>query len=399
MKGRTAMTSQEIKALDSTYVLPTYARFDLCLTEGKGCRAKDPEGNSYLDLGSGIGVNSLGYCDDAWVAAVAKQAATLQHTSNLYYTLPGTQLAEALVKRTGMSRVFFANSGAEATEGAIKAARKHSRTKYGEGRATIISLVNSFHGRTMAALSATGQEVYHQHFHPFPAGFVHVEAGDMDALQAAATPDICAVMLEVIQGEGGVNSLPAEYLAAVRALCDQKDWLLIADEAQTGVGRTGKFLACEHTGLKPDVVTLAKGLAGGLPIGAVLLADTCSDALGKGDHATTFGANPVCCAGALVVLDRLTDGFLAEVAAKGKAFKTGLTALPGVQAVNGEGLILGVLFNEGIAAADVINAALQKGLLCLIAKDKMRLLPPLVITEQEIDEALAILKTVLEGMV
>ncbi|MGD9559460.1 MAG: acetylornithine/succinylornithine family transaminase [Oscillospiraceae bacterium] len=392
------MNSQEIKALDAQYVLPTYARFDLCLMEGKGCRAKDPEGKSYLDFSSGIGVNSLGWADSAWAAAVAHQAATLQHSSNLYYTLPGTQLAEVLCQRTGMDKVFFCNSGAEANEGAIKAARKYSRDKYGEGRAVIITLENSFHGRTMATLTATGQDQFHQHFHPFLPGFVHVPAGDIPALKAALASDVCAVMLEPIQGEGGVVPLDEGYLKELGALCKSRDVLVIADEVQTGVGRTGAFLASEKTALAPDIVSLAKGLGGGLPLGAVLLAKSCSGALGKGDHATTFGANPVCCAGAQVVVDRLTDDFLAGVAQKGALLKELLATLPGVEAVSGDGLMLGVCFAPPLAAADVLNAAMENGLLCLLAKDRLRLLPPLTITEDELREGVAILKKTLEAL-
>ncbi len=395
------MTSEQIKQLDGEYVLQTYGRFDLCLVEGKGCRAKDPEGNEYLDLGSGIGVNSLGWCDDAWATAVAAQAAKLQHTSNLYYTEPGSRLAAALCQRTGLARVFFANSGAEANEGAIKAARKYSKLKYGEGRHTVLTLKNSFHGRTLATLTATGQDAFHKDFDPFLPGIVNVEAGDIGALRAAVDGDdkICAVMLEVVQGEGGVIPFAPDYLAAVQALCKEKDVLLIADEVQTGVGRTGSFLASHLFGLAPDIVTLAKGLGGGLPIGALLLAQNCAHALEKGDHATTFGANPVVCAGALVVMDRLTDDFLAAVARKGALLKAGLESLPGVQAISGAGLMLGIQFAPGVEAPAVVKKAMEKGLLCLTAKDRVRLLPPLVITEEEIEEALTILRSALEELV
>lgn len=392
------MTSEEIKQLDSEYILQTYGRFDLCLVEGKGCRAKDPEGNSYLDFTSGIGVNSLGWCDDEWVAAIAAQAGKLQHTSNIYYTEPGAKLAEALCTRTGFSRVFFANSGAEANEGAIKAARKYSKQKYGAGRHTVVTLINSFHGRTIATLTATGQEQFHQHFDPFLPGIKNVEGGSVAALQAALDGSVCAVMLEVIQGEGGVLPFSAEYLAAVQSLCAEKDILIIADEVQTGIGRTGSFLASPAAGLAPDIVTLAKGLGGGLPIGALLVNKKCEQALVKGDHATTFGANPVVCAGALVVLDRLTDAFLADVGQKGEKLKAGLEALPGVEGVSGKGLMLGIRFRESIAAPDVLKAAMAEGLLCLLAKDKLRLLPPLTVTEAEIDEGLGILGKVLGKM-
>lgn len=393
------MTSGEIKQKDQEYILPTYARFDLCLVQGKGCRGTDPEGNSYLDFTSGIGVNSLGWCDDAWVQAVAGQAARLQHTSNLFYTQPGVELAELLCKRTGMDKVFFANSGAEANEGAIKAARKYSVNKYGPGRATVLSLVNSFHGRTMATLSATGQDVFHQHFHPFLEGFKHIPAGELKALETALTGDVCAVMVEPIQGEGGVLPLDAGYLQQVQALCREKDILLICDEVQTGVGRTGSFLASEQAGIQPDIVSLAKGLAGGLPIGAVLLAKSCSHALGKGDHATTFGGNPVCCAAGVAVLKRLDNAFLAQVKQKGEWLKEQLLAMPKVQEVSGDGLMLGIQFEEGVQAGELLHKAMNKGLLCLLAKGKLRLLPPLVITQEELAEGLEILQAVLEETV
>lgn len=392
------MDTKTIKQLDDEYILHTYARFPICLAEGKGCRAKDPEGNHYLDFTSGIGVNSLGWADSEWAKAVADQAATLQHTSNLFYTAPGAKLARALCQKTGMDKVFFSNSGAEANEGAIKAARKYSRDKYGEGRHTILTLQNSFHGRTMATLTATGQAHFHQNFNPFLQGFAYVEAGSITALKAAVDGSVCAVMLEPIQGEGGVIPLKADYLTAVQALCAEKDVLLIADEIQTGVGRTGAFLACQKHGIQPDIATLAKGLGAGLPIGAVLLGQKCAAVLEAGDHGSTFGANPVCCAGALVVMNRLTDTFMAEVAQKGNALKAALKALPGVADVSGDGLMLGVLFAGGIKAADVLAKAMDAGLLCLTAKDRLRLLPPLVITQAELDEGVDILKNVLAKM-
>ncbi len=392
------MTSTDIKALDAEYVLQNYARFDVCLAEGKGCRAKDPEGNAYLDFTSGIGVNCLGWADDEWVAAVAAQAGRLQHTSNLFHTQPGSQLAQKLCQKTGMDKVFFANSGAEANEGAIKAARKYSADKYGEGRHVILSLENSFHGRTLAALAATGQDNFHQHFHPFPAGFAHVPAGDLAAMDKALDGTVCAVMIESIQGEGGVVPQSTAYLRAVETLCRERDILYIADEVQTGVGRTGAFLASDKAGIRPDIVTLAKGIGGGLPLAAVLFGQKCGAVLGKGTHGATYGANPVCCAGALVVMERLTDAFLADVARKGTMLKTALQALPGVASVTGDGLMLGISFAGGLKSADVQSAAMQKGLLCLLAKDKLRLLPPLVITDEELREGVAVLKSVLETL-
>ncbi len=395
------MNSQEIKKLDAEYVLDSYARFDLCLVRGKGCRAYDAEDNVFLDFTSGIGVNSLGWADEKWAQAVAQQASCLQHTSNIYYTKPSAELAQILCQKSGMKKAFFANSGAEANEGAIKTARKYSRDKYHDKKDTrnvIITLENSFHGRTMATLSATGQDYFHHNFHPFLQGFVHVPAGDIEAMDNAMNDTVCAVMLEVIQGEGGVVPLPKEYILAVQKLCNERDILLIVDEVQTGVGRTGTFLASQQVGIVPDVVTLAKGIGGGLPMGAVLFGEKTQNVLGRGDHATTYGGNPVACAGALAVMERLNDSFLAEVKEKGVYLKEKLMNMPGVAQVNGEGLMLGILFKEGIVAADVLRKAMEKGMLCLLAKDKLRLLPPLVITKDEIDEGITILNKVLEDM-
>ena len=307
------MDSKKVVRRDEHYVLPTYARNPLVLEQGAGMVAQSPEGQPYLDFTSGIGVNSLGYCDPDWAAAVAKQAAKLQHTSNLYYTGPCAKLAKKLCARTGLDKVFFANSGAEANEGAIKAARKYSFDKYGPGRETVITLVNSFHGRTLATLTATGQEVFHQYFGPFNGGFAYAPADDLAALQAMIDEHTCAVMMELVQGEGGVCALDPDYVHAVRALCREKDLLLIVDEVQTGVGRTGTFLCAEHYGFTPDIVTLAKGLGGGLPIGAVLLSEKAAAGMGPGTHGSTFGGNPVVCAGANVVLDKLDDDFMQNV--------------------------------------------------------------------------------------
>ncbi len=385
-------------ALDEAHILPTYGRFGPCLVQGKGCRATDINGKNYLDFTSGIGVNSLGWCDDEWAAAICGQAGRLQHVSNLFGSLPGAQLAQKLCNRTGMSKVFFANSGAEANEGAIKAARKYSAKKYGAGRSKILSVKNSFHGRTLAALAATGQPALQQDFDPLPPGFAYLPADDIPALQATCQDaEVCAIMLEPIQGEGGVLPFSPAYLAAVQAACNKHDLLLIADEIQTGVGRTGQFLACGAFGLQPDIVTLAKGLGGGLPIGAILFNEKAACSLGKGDHGSTFGMNPVVCAGALVVMDRLTDEFLQEVAQKGETLKAGLAALPGVCEVTGLGLMLGIKLKDTLAAAALREKAQEKGLLCLLAKDRLRLLPPLVISREEIEEGLGILRRSLES--
>lgn len=391
------MNSTQIKQQDATYLAQTYGRFDLALSHGKGCEVWDFEGNRYLDFTSGIGVNSLGWADESWLQAVVEQAGKLAHTSNLFYTEPATCLAEKLAATSGLKRAFFCNSGAEANEGAIKTARKYSHDKYGDGRATIISLVNSFHGRTISTLAATGQSVFHQHFFPFTQCFEHLAANDVAALsERLKQNDVCAVMLEVVQGEGGLNSLDADYLAAVQQLCLDNDVLLIIDEVQTGIGRTGKMFAYQHFGLTPDLVTLAKGLGGGLPIGAVLFGDKVAETLGKSDHGSTFGANPVSCAAANAVLDKLTPDFLAEVARKGKRLKVELAALPNVKSVSGLGLMLGVEFDESIKAAEVVSKAIEQGVLFLTAKHKLRLLPPLVISEAEIQQGLDTLKEILK---
>ena len=392
------MTFESIKQQHDEALMPTYGRFSVALEEGKGVVATDVEGKTYIDFGSGIGVNSLGYCDDGWVKAVSEQAARLQHISNLYYQPVQTALAAELCKVTGMSRVFFGNSGAEANECAIKLARKYSRDKYGEGRFEIITLRQSFHGRTVATLTATGQDAFHTSFDPFLPGFVYVPAGDIEALKAAITNRTCAIMLECIQGEGGVLPLSAEYLQAVEAVCREHDLLMMVDEVQTGAGRTGKFLACEHAGIHPDVVTMAKGLGGGLPIGACLCRDKYKDVMSAGSHGSTFGGNPVVCAGARYVLSRLTaDGFLDEVAKKGEYIRNAVASMPGVKAVRGQGLMIGI----ELASADarsVVERCLEKGLLILTAKTLLRMLPPLTITYNEIDKGLSILKSVLEEM-
>ena len=391
------MNTEETIKRDNAYVLHTYARSPVALVAGEGMVARDAEGRRYLDFTSGIGVNSLGYCHPAWVRAVAGQAAALQHTSNLYYTEPCGALAQALCARTGLDAVFFGNSGAEANEGAIKAARKYSFDKYGADRYNVITLVNSFHGRTIATLTATGQGVFHNYFGPFNEGFQYVKAGDIDALTEMVDRHTCAVMLELVQGEGGVVALDPEYVQAVRALCDEKDLVLIVDEVQTGVGRTGRFLACEHFGLKPDIVTLAKGLGGGLPIGAVVMNQKVAAHMGPGSHGSTFGGNPVCCAGALAVLDTMDEAFLAQVRERAAQLRAGLAALPHVQQVSGLGLMVGIELADGIKAAEVRAACEREGLLVLTAKTRLRLLPPLILTADDVAAALATLRRVLEN--
>lgn len=390
------MNTQSIKQRDDTYVLHTYGRSPVALVSGKGMVATDAEGKQYLDFTSGIGVNCLGYCHPAWVAAVTAQAGKLQHTSNLYYTEPCGALAEELCRRTGLDAVFFGNSGAEANEGAIKAARKYSVDTYGSDRNKVLTLVNSFHGRTLATLTATGQEVFHHDFGPFPERFGYIPAGDFAALQAAADAETCAVLLELVQGEGGVVALDKDYVARVAAFCKERDILLLVDEVQTGVGRTGTFLACEQYDLHPDIVTLAKGLGGGLPIGAVVMTKKVADHMGPGSHGSTFGGNPVVCAGALAVMEQLTPELLAHARKMAETLRTGLQTLPHVTAVSGLGLMVGIAFEDGVSAAAVRTACEQQGLLVLTAKTRLRLLPPLILTQEDVDKALAILRTVLE---
>lgn len=394
----TNTTSNEIKQLDSDYIAQTYGRFNLALSHGKGCQVWDFEGNEYLDFTSGIGVNSLGWADEDWLKAVVHQASSLAHTSNLFFTEPSSRLAKKLAEVSGLKRVFFANSGAEANEGAIKTARKYSHDKYGKDRATVLTLVNSFHGRTISTLSATGQEVFHQHFFPFTKGFDHTPANELRVLETRlGQKDVCAIILEVVQGEGGVCSLDHEYLQGVQALCHQYDVLLIIDEVQTGIGRTGTMFAYQQFGLTPDIITLAKGLGGGLPIGAFVLGEKVQDTLGKSDHGSTFGANPVSCAGANAVLAKIDDAFLDEVKRKGEKLQKALAALPKVKSVSGLGLMIGVEFEEGTKAADIVAKCIEKGVLFLTAKTKLRLLPPLIINDEQIEEGIAVLKEVLEA--
>ncbi len=393
------MNTEKTIKRDNEFILHTYGRSQVVLAKGAGMTATDADGKEYLDFTSGIGVNSLGYCHPAWVKAVADQAATLQHTSNLYYTAPDGKLAKKLCRRTGLDAVFFGNSGAEANEGAIKCARKYSVDTYGESRSKVITLVNSFHGRTLATLTATGQDVFHHDFGPFPGNFDYVPAGDFDALKQAADENTCAVMMELVQGEGGVVALDADYVAKVAAFCKERDILVIVDEVQTGVGRTGKFLACEHFDLKPDIITLAKGLGGGLPIGAVVMNRKVAAHMQPGSHGSTFGGNPVCCAGALAVMETMDDAFMANVNARAAQLRAGLAKLPHVQEVSGLGLMVGIAFDGSIKAADVRAACEKEGLLVLTAKTRLRLLPPLILTAEDVDAALDTLRKVLEKCV
>ncbi len=391
------MTFEEIKNAEHENIMDTYARFSLAIVRGEGVYAFDEEGRRYLDMGSGIGVNCLGYCDPDWAAAVSKQAATLNHCSNLYYNPIQIELAEKICKLTGYARVFFGNSGAEANEGAIKLARKYSNDKYGaqKGRNKILTLQNSFHGRTVTTLSATGQNSFHQHFDPFTPGFEAIPANDFDALKVACGDSVCAVIMEAIQGEGGVLPLDPEYVKKSAAFLKEKDILLIFDEVQTGAGRTGAFFGFEHFGIRPDIVSMAKGIAGGLPMGAFLCTDRLADVMGKGSHGSTFGGNPIASAGALVVLDKIPKLYR-QITENGEYLRNELAKLPGITQVRGMGLMVGASLKDGLEAKDVASACIQKGLLVLTAKTALRFLPPLIITRAEIDEALAILKTVLE---
>ena len=384
------MTAEE---KDRLYIASTYSRFPLRLVRGEGRTVYDAEGKCYLDLASGIGVNIFGYGDKEWMAAVTGQLGALQHASNLYYTDPCIALAEALVLRTGMKKVFFCNSGAEANECAIKAARKWGEEHKGEGYYNIVTLKGGFHGRTLAALAATGQEEYHKDFLPLTPGFVTVSIEDAEGLENALAGNKCAaVMLETVQGEGGVIPLSEGYLRAAADIARQHDVLLIVDEVQTGMGRTGAFYSYMHFGLQPDIVTSAKGLGGGLPIGAVLFGERTADVLTPGTHGSTFGGNPVVTAGALNIVSRLTPEFLAEVSRKGEKLASALTGAKGVKAVTGRGLMLGVLTEK--PAGEVISALREEGVLVIKAKDKVRLLPPLNITDDEIDFAVRAIKKV-----
>lgn len=373
------------------YVMPSYGRYDLVLDSGSGRQAVDENGKKYIDFGSGIGTNSLGYCNENWVRAICDQAHKIQHTSNYYYTKVQADFAKALCETAGYTDMFFGNSGAEANECAIKIARKYSFDKYGKGRSNIITLVNSFHGRTLCTLSATGQDVFHNYFFPFVEGFVNVEANNIEDLRSKLDDTVCAVMFEYIQGEGGVMALQQEFVDEIYRLCAEKDVLTIADEVQTGVGRTGKFLAGDNFGKKADLTTLAKGLAGGVPIGVCLSGEKCAKVLTAGTHGSTFGGNPISCAGGLAVLETVNKpGFLDEVARKGAYIREKLLTSPEVASVSGMGLMIGIELKNK-KAGDVVKAALDKGLLLLTAKTKIRLLPPLTITYEEIDKGLEIL--------
>ena len=388
------MNKEMIRETDKKKIVSTYSRYDMTADRGKGACCYDTDGKKYIDFTAGIGVNSLGFCDDSWIGAVTAQLKKLQHASNLFYTEPQLKVAEMLTERTGMSKVFFGNSGAEANEAAIKTARKYGTTRKGNNVNKIITLENSFHGRTMATITATGQDHYHKYFTPFVDGFRYCRANDAEQLKDLVDDETCAVMMEMIQGEGGVLNLDAEFVRAAADICAQRDILFIADEVQTGIGRTGKLFAYEHFGVKPDIVTFAKGIGGGLPIGGTLMGEKCCDVLQPGDHGTTYGGNPVACAGACEVLSRIDDAFLKDVENKGRYLKSELMKIPQVKSVSGMGLMLGVEI-EGKEAAEAVKEALESGLMILTAKNKVRMLPPLTITYDELDEGIEIFKKVL----
>ncbi|MBQ7010797.1 MAG: acetylornithine/succinylornithine family transaminase [Clostridia bacterium] len=376
---------------DNKYVANTYKRFPVEIVSGSGALFYGADGKEYIDMGSGIGVNCFGAADKEWAAAVAKQAATLQHTSNLYYTSPCAELAELLCERTGMKKVFFCNSGAEANECAIKTARKYAQDKKGEEYYTVITLVNSFHGRTVTTLAATGQDHFHTLFTPLTEGFVYVAANDIEAVKKAIDENnTAAVMFECVQGEGGVMPLERDYLRALAAYAAEKDVLLIADEVQTGNGRTGELYAYMNYGIVPDIVSTAKGLGGGLPIGACMFGEKTEGVLTYGQHGSTFGGNPVCCAGALSVLKRMDQKLLASVKEKGSRIFAALEGAKGVEAVSGMGLMIGITTTR--PAADVVRECMENGVLCLTAKTKVRLLPPLNIPDELLDKAIEIIK-------
>lgn len=380
----------------NNYIMQSYGRYPLVMQKGNGRRCSDENAVVYIDFGSGIGTNSLGYCDEKWADAVCAQVRTLQHTSNYYYTKVQADFAEKLCDITGYNSVFFCNSGAEANECAIKIARKYSFDKYGKNRYTIITLVNSFHGRTITTLSATGQDSFHNYFFPFTEGFVNVIANDIDDLKQKLDDTVCAVMLEYVQGEGGVNCLESDFVDEVYKLCDEKDVLVIADEVQTGMGRTGKVLAGEHYNKKADITTLAKGIAGGIPMGACLTTEKCSGVLTPGTHGSTFGGNPIACAGGLVVAERLeSEGFLEKVCEKSEYIKSELLKCSEVDSISGLGLMIGITLKNK-KAVDVVKDALNNGLLIMTAKDKVRLLPPLTIEKNELKDGLGILMEILE---
>lgn len=393
------MTNLDVIQMTDNSIMSTYGRFPIAIKEGKGSTLYDFEGKKYIDFTSGIGVCSVGHANEKWINAVTEQAGKLAHISNLYYTEPGAKLAKALVEKTGMSRVFFSNSGAESNEGAIKLARKYSFDKYGTGRSTIVTLQQSFHGRTVTTLSATGQDVFHNFFFPFTEGFKYTPANDIQALDAALSNDVCAIMVELIQGEGGVLPLDAQFVSQIVKLCEERDILLLVDEVQTGVGRTGSLFCFQNYQIKPDICSFAKGIAGGLPFGGIMANEKCASVLGPGTHATTFGANPICAAAALAVLDIISEDELKRIEEKGEYIRTKIKEmnLPCVTSVRGKGLMIGVGVNAPHKA--LVEKLGKNGLLALTAgSDTLRFLPPLTISYEEIQEGLRIFEETLSAI-
>ncbi|MCI8538880.1 MAG: aspartate aminotransferase family protein [Oscillospiraceae bacterium] len=389
------MTFDELKALDHQYTMQTYGRFDVAIDHGNGATLYDLAGEPYIDFASGIGVNSVGYAHPRWVAAVSEQAGKLAHISNLYYSEPYARLAERLCQRTGMSAAFFGNSGAEANEGLIKLARKYSFDRYGKGRGTILTLNQSFHGRTVTTLAATGQEVFHNYFFPFTEGFRYANANDIASVEGVAGHDVCAVLVELVQGEGGVNPLEPEFVQKLAELCAKRDWLLLVDEVQTGVGRTGSLFAFQQYGIQPDAISFAKGIAGGLPMSGILASERCAAVLGPGTHATTFGGNPICAAAALAVQDILDDEAIAGVKEKGDYLRKAIEQMevPCIKGTRGLGLMIGVELEEGVNNKELAAELIANRLLVLTAGGNvLRLLPPLTISQEELDQGLEIIR-------
>ena len=383
----------DIISTDKQYVANTYNRFPVELVNGKGSKVYDKDGKEYIDMGSGIGVTAFGIADNEWAAAVAEQAGKLQHMSNLYYTEPCALLAKALCEKTGLKKVFFSNSGAEANECAIKVARKWAAENKGDDCYTIVTLQNSFHGRTLTTLAATGQEHFHKLFKPLTTGFIHTPANDIETLKnTIENNNVAAVMFECVQGEGGVIALEPEFVNAIVELSKKHNFLIIVDEVQTGNGRTGKFYGYMNYGVTPDIVTTAKGLGGGLPIGAAIMGDRVQNVLGFGDHGSTYGGNPVCAAGALSVVNRIDDTLLTEVTKKSEYIFETLKNAEGIESVSGMGLMIGIKTTK--PALEVVKSAMEKGVLCLTAKDKVRLLPALNIPFEDLKKAIDIIKEV-----
>lgn len=378
------------REMDKEYIVGTYSRYDLVAEKGKGSILTDETGREFIDFTAGIGVNSLGFCDEHWIKAVVGQVKKLQHTSNLYYTKPCVDLAKKICEKTGMSKVFFGNSGAEANEGAIKVVRKYGGLK-NPSKVDIVTLNMSFHGRTITTVKATGQEDMHKFFGPFPRGFVYADANDIESLKKSVNENTCGIMLEMVQGEGGITVLNQDFVDTAVSLCKTYDALLIIDEVQTGVGRTGKFFAYEHFGIKPDIVTFAKGMGGGLPIGGFILGEKASDVLVSGDHGSTFGGNPIVASGGCAVVDTMDENFLMQVREKGEYIVKELSKMKNIHDISGLGMMIGFKV-KGIEAKEFLKRCLNRGLMVLTAKEKVRLLPPLNISEDDIKEGLDIIR-------